>query len=118
MDNTATNNREREKNELYDVSNLYLLTTERKTVADFETTRYILEDFVGIKREDKYYEFFSNTELNMEKDGEPSEFDKLFISKVKPLSEYIQSSTISKQDIFAYLIKINSCNRSVLDIIK
>ena len=47
MLNNPTTNQERGKSQLYDVNNLYIITTYRKVRADFETTRYITEYFIG-----------------------------------------------------------------------
>jgi len=117
MGNNPTPNREREKSQLYDVSNLYILTTERKVRADFETTRYITEYFAGVKDVDNYHEFFSNVGLNMLEGDEPSEFDKPFISKVAPLNQFVNSSTIEKQDIFYLIVNLNAMDRCALDVI-
>ena len=113
--NSHTQSRE-EKNQMYDVSDLYIITTYRKISADFETTRYITEYFVGIKNTDNYYELFSNVCLNMLEGQEPPMFDKLFVSMVTPLSQYVTGSTIEKQDVFSFIVKFNGLNRCALDV--
>ena len=92
-------------------------TTKRKIRADFETTRYITEYFVGIKKFDKYHEFFSDVGLNMLEEHEPSEFDKPFISEVSPLKEFVNSPTIDKQALFYLIVNLNAMDRCALDII-
>lgn len=117
MLNNPTTNQERGKTQLYDVNNLYIITTYRKIRADFETTRYITEYFAGIKDAEHYHEFFSKVELNMLEGEEPSEFDKIFISKVAPLKHFVNTSTIEKQDIFYLIVNLNAMERCVLDVI-
>ena len=102
--------------QLYNVSDLYILTTYRKISVDFKTTRYITEYFVGIKDTDNYYELFSNVCLKMLEGRELPVFDKLFISMVTPLNQYVTSSTIEKQDVFYLIVKLNALNRCALDV--
>lgn len=117
MLNNPTTDQERGESQLYDVSNLYIITTYRKVRVDFETTRYITEYFAGFKDADHYREFFSTVELNMLEGEEPSEFDKPFISKVAPLKQFVKTSTIEKRDIFYLIINLNAMNRYALDVI-
>ena len=116
MGNNSRTQSRVQKNQMYDVGDLYILTTYRKISADFETTRYITEYFVGIKDTDKYYELFSNVCLNMLEEQEPPVFDKPFISRVTPLSQYVTGSTIEKQDVFYLIVKLNALNRCTLDV--
>ena len=117
MLNNPTTNQERGKSQLYDVNNLYIITTYRKVRADFETTRYITEYFAGIKDAEHYHEFFSNVGLNMLEGEEPLEFDKPFISKVVPLKQFVNTSIIEKQDIFYLVVNLNAMERCALDVI-
>ena len=116
LNKIAQNKSMSEKNQTYDVGDLYILTTYRKINADFETIRYITEYFVGIKDTDNYYELFSNVCLDMLEGQEPPVFDRLFVSKVEPLSQYVANSTIEKQDVFYFIVKLNALDRCALDV--
>lgn len=45
------------------------------------------------------------------------EFDKPFISKVVPLKQFVNTSTIEKQDIFYLVVNLNAMERCALDVI-
>ena len=117
MVNNPTTNKQREKCEEYNVSDLYILTTYRKRRVDSETTRYITEYFIGVKDDEEYYEFFSNVHLNMLEGTVPPEFDKPFVSEVIPLNTVINISTIERNQIFNYILNFNAEERSALDVV-
>ena len=117
MLNNIITNKQREKGEEYNVSDLYILTTYRKRRIDSETTRYITEYFIGVKDDEKYYEFFSNVQLNMLEGTNPPEFNKPFVSEVIPLNTVINISKIERNQIFNYILNFNAEERCALDIV-
>lgn len=102
---------------LYDVNNLYLLTTHRKVRVYDDTTRYIIECFIGKKCNKKYIEFFSLADLEISEKFDALEFDKIYVVSSEKLSKYIDKTYLTKKEIFEFLTKTNSFERSALDIV-
>lgn len=115
----------RQENQLYNVNEVFVLTTYRKVMIDEETKRYITEYFAGFMLEGSYQEFFSEECYQEFFSGviirklngyDPQEFGRLYAYEAFPLSRYIDTFKTDKQTIFNLLIKLNSYGRSSIDI--
>lgn len=118
-------NGKRQENQLYNVDEVYILTTYRKVMVDEETKRYITEYFAGFMlkgsyqeffSEECYQEFFSGVIIRKLNGYDPQEFDKPFAYEAFPLSRYIDTFKTDKETIFNLLIKLNSYGRTAIDI--
>lgn len=116
MKSITTQKPKQKGGKLYDVTKLYLLTTQQKVKVDSQTIRYITEYFVGTGDSENYYEFFSNVRLNSLEVNEPPIFDKPFISDVAPLYPLVKVSIIDKETLFNLITNINALDRCALDV--
>lgn len=102
---------------IYNVNELYLLTTYRKIRVYYDTVRYITEYYIGKKSKENYTELFTEVEFEVSKKYEAQEFDKIYIVHVDNLSKHIDKISLNKKEIFDFITKINSLDRTCLDIL-
>lgn len=99
------------KMKVYDPKDIYLLTTEiNSNYRLIVVTQY----YLAIKKQGKFYELFSEVEIEKEEDTHENGFcmqylNKPYIVKVEPLINYVKKSRkkLSAKLLFSFITKLN-----------
>ncbi|MCI8411792.1 MAG: hypothetical protein HFJ40_05105 [Clostridia bacterium] len=105
------------RNVKFKCSDVYVLTTTIVPDSD-EKVGTITYYFLATKREEEYYELFSDMKLEKEPDtysdkDTTKQLDKPYIKKVEPLKEYMmdkKAKRIKRSLLFEFIISINVDN--------
>ena len=105
------------RNVKFKCSDVYVLTSTIVPDSD-EKVGTITYYFLATKREEEYYELFSDMKLEKEPDtysdkDTTKQLDKPYIKKVEPLKEYMmdkKAKRIKRSLLFEFIISINVDN--------